>query len=116
MPPLSNEMNMPQLSLSMPQSQNTIPPIVISRRTNRLLELGSNNHSYDVEQLRNMRVPIKDRVTGDNTMIFTCVSNETLVVFRQQIGHNNHEMINTLTNHMASILNPLLRTTNESYQ
>jgi len=59
-----------------------------------------------------MRVPIEDRITEDNNMVSTGVSNETLVVFRQQIGHNNHEMVNTLTNHMASILNPLLRTTN----
>jgi len=49
-------------------------------------------------------------------MVSTCVSNETLVVFRQQIDHSNHEIVNTLTNHMASILNPMLRTTNESYQ
>ena len=52
MPPLSNEMNMPQLSLPMPQSQNTIPPIVVSRETNRLLELEGKSHSYDVDQLR----------------------------------------------------------------
>ena len=49
-------------------------------------------------------------------MISTSVSNETLVVFRQQIDHSNHEMFNTLTNHMALILNPLLRSTNEIYQ
>ena len=44
------------------------------------------------------------------------VSNETLVVIRQQIDHCNHEMVNTLTNHMTSVLNLMLRTTNESYQ
>ena len=48
-------------------------------------------------------------------MVSTGVSNETLAVLRQQIDHSNHEIINTLTNHMASILNPMLRTTNESY-
>ena len=47
MPPISNEMHMPQLSLPVPQSQNTIPPIVVSRQTNRLLELWGKNHSYD---------------------------------------------------------------------
>ena len=83
MPPLSNEMNMPQLSLSMPQSQNTIPPIVVSRQTNRLLELGGNNHSYDADQLRNMKVPIKDTITRDSGMVSTSVSNEILTVFRQ---------------------------------
>ena len=31
MPPISNEMNIPQLSLPMPQNQNSIPPIVVSR-------------------------------------------------------------------------------------
>ena len=100
----------------MPQSQNTIPPIVVSRRTNRLLELGGNSHSYDANQLRNIRVPIEDWITGDNNMVSIGVSNETLVVFRQQIDHSNHEMVNTLTNHMATFLNPMLRTTNESYQ
>ena len=49
MPPISNEMNIPQLSLPMPQSQNSIPPIVVSRQTNKLLELGGNSHSYDVD-------------------------------------------------------------------
>ena len=83
MPPLSNEMNMPQLSLSMPQSQNTIPPIVVSRQTNRLLELGGNNHSYDADQLRNMKVTIKDTITRDSGMVSTSVSNEILTVFRQ---------------------------------
>ena len=109
-------MNMPQLSLPMPQSQNTIPPIVVSRRTSMLLELGGNSHSYDVDQLRNVRVPSKDKIIRDSSMISTSVSNETLVVFRQQIDHSNHEMFNTLTNHMALILNPMLRLTNESYQ
>jgi len=45
-------------------------------------------------------------------MVSIGVSNETLAVFRQQMDHSNHEMVNTLTNHMASILNPMLRTTN----
>ena len=52
----------------------------------------------------------------DSSMVSIGVSNETLEVFGQQIDHSNHEMVNTLTNHMASILNPLLRTTNEIYQ
>ena len=116
MPPLSNEMSMPQLSLPMPHNQSKIPHIVDSRRTNRLLELGGNNHSYDVDQLRNIRVPIKDRINGDSSMVSIGVSNKALSIFRQQIDHNNHGMVNTLTNHMASILNPLLRTTNKSYQ
>ena len=30
-PPVSNEMNLPQLSLPMPQSQKSIPPIMVSR-------------------------------------------------------------------------------------
>ena len=63
-----------------------------------------------------MRVPIKDRITEDINMVFTGVSKEILAVFRQQIDHSNHEMVNTLTNHMALILNPMLRLTNESYQ
>jgi len=50
----------------------------------------------------------------DSSMISTGVSNETLVVFRQQIDHSNHEMVNILTNHMVLILNPMLRTTNET--
>jgi len=49
-------------------------------------------------------------------MVSIGVSNETLTVFGQQIDHSNHKMINTLMNHMASILNPLLRTTHEIYQ
>jgi len=48
-------------------------------------------------------------------MVSIGVSSETLTVFRQQIDHSNHEMANSLTNHMASILNPMLKTTNESY-
>jgi len=47
MPPLSNEMNIPQLSLPMSQNLDTIPPIVVSRQTNRLLELRGSSHSYD---------------------------------------------------------------------
>ena len=49
-------------------------------------------------------------------MISTVVFNETLAIFRQQIDHINHERVNTLTNHIASILNPMLRTTNKIYQ
>lgn len=49
-------------------------------------------------------------------MVLTKVSNETLVVFRQQLNRNNHEIVNNLTNYMTSILNPMLRSTNESYQ
>ena len=45
-------------------------------------------------------------------MVSIGVSNETLAVFRQQMDHSNHEMVNTLTNHMASILNPMLSPTN----
>ena len=96
----------------MPQSQNFIPPIV--RWTNKNLELEGNNHSHDVDHLRNVRIH-EDRITRESNMVSTGVSNETLAVLRQQIDHSNHEIINTLTNHMASILNPMLRTTNESY-
>ena len=67
----------------MPQSQNTIPPIMVSRWTNRLLELGGNSHSYDVDQLRNIRVPIEDRITRDSSMVSRGISNETFAVFRQ---------------------------------
>ena len=75
MPPMSNEMNKPQLSMFMPQSQNSIPPIVVSRRTDRLFKLGGNSHSYDGDQLKNTRVLFKDRITGDNNMISIGVSN-----------------------------------------
>ena len=78
--------------------------------------MGGNNHSYDADQLRNIRVSIEDRITRDSSMVSTGVSNETLEVFRQQIDHSYHEVVNTLTNHMASILNPMVRMTNESYQ
>ena len=63
-----------------------------------------------------MRAPTEDRMVGDSSMVSTGVSNKTLMVFRQQIDHSNHEMVNTLINHMALIINPMLRTTNESYQ
>jgi len=55
-------------------------------------------------------------MTTESNMISIGVSNETLIVFRQQIDHRNHEMVNTRTNHMTLILNPMLRSTNESYQ
>ena len=50
-----------------------------------------------------MGVPIQERITRDISMVSMGISNETLEVFRQQIDHSNHEMVNTLTNHMASI-------------
>ena len=102
--------------MSMPQSQNFVPPIMVSRRTNKHLELEGSSHRYSAEQLRNTRVPTEDRMVGDGSMVLTEVSNETLAIFRQQIDHSSHEMVNTLTNHMTSILNPMLRTTNEIYQ
>ncbi|KAG5040136.1 hypothetical protein JHK82_012268 [Glycine max] len=49
-------------------------------------------------------------------MVSISASNKTLAIFKQQIDRSNHDMVNTLTNHMASILNPFLRTTNECYQ
>ena len=90
MPPVSNEINISPLSLYMPQSQNSIPLIMVSKGTNILLELEGNNYSHDVNQLRNIRVPIEDRMIGENNMVSTDVSNETLAVFRQQIDYSNH--------------------------
>lgn len=49
-------------------------------------------------------------------MISVGVSNDTLIMFIQHIDYNNHEMVNILPNHMISKLNPMLKTTNESYQ
>lgn len=110
------DINNPQLSMPIPQSQLVMPPIMVSRRTNRHLKLGGSSRGYSTEQLRNMGVPTEDRITSDGSMISTIVSKETLAIFSQQIVHSNHEMINTLTSHMALILNPMLRSTNESYQ
>ena len=55
-------------------------------------------------------------ITIDSSMVSISASNKTLAIFKQQIDRSNHDMVNTLTNHMASILNPFLRTTNECYQ
>jgi len=62
-----------------------------------------------------MRFLTEDKMEGDDSMVSTRVSNETRTICRQQIDHSNHEMVTTLTNHMASILNPMLRTMNKSY-
>ena len=84
------DMHIPQISMLIPQSQLIMLPIIVSRRTNRLLELGGSSHGCSVEQLRNMRAPTEDRMVGDSSMVSTGVSNKTLMVFRQQIDHSNH--------------------------
>lgn len=63
-----------------------------------------------------MRFLTEDKMEGDDSMVSTRVSNETRTIFRQQIDHSNHEMVTTLTNHMASILNPMLRTMNKGLE
>jgi len=65
----------------MPQNQNIIPLTIVSKGTNRLVELGRNNHSYDANQLRNMGIPFEERITEDNSMVPTGVSNKTLEIF-----------------------------------
>jgi len=49
--------------MPIPQSQLVMPPIMVSRRTNRHLELGGTSHDYSAKKLRNMGVPNKDRIT-----------------------------------------------------
>ena len=73
---------------------------------NRNLELEGHVHAYNSE----------DRMVRDSSMISTRVSNKTLAAFKKQIVQINHKLVNTLTNHMTPILNPLLRIINESYQ
>lgn len=99
-------MNIPQINMSIPQSQPIIPLILHSWRMNRNLELEGHVHAYNSE----------DRMVRDSSMISTRVSNKTLAAFKKQIVQINHKLVNTLTNHMTPILNPLLRIINESYQ
>ena len=69
MPQFSTDMNIPQLSMPMPQSQPVMPPIMVNIRTNRNLELGGSSHGYGANQLRNMEVPTEDMIVGDSSMI-----------------------------------------------
>ncbi|PNX68809.1 hypothetical protein L195_g056372, partial [Trifolium pratense] len=44
------------------------------------------------------------------------LTNETMMSFRQQMDESNHEMVNTLTSQLGTILNPLINNTNNNYQ
>lgn len=79
----------------------------------RSRNLAGSIHGYNVNQLRGLGAT--NDVIESNS-IPTGVSNKTLAMFRQEIDHNNQEMIDMLTSHMAAILNPMLRTINDSYQ
>lgn len=84
------DINIPQLSQPIHQSQLVMSPIMVSSRTNRHSKFGINSHGYRAKQLRNIGVPTENRIASDRSMILMGVSNETLVVFKQQIEHSNH--------------------------
>ncbi|XP_045802327.1 uncharacterized protein LOC123895902 [Trifolium pratense] len=44
------------------------------------------------------------------------LTNVTMMSFRQQMDESNHEMVNTLTSQLGTILNPLINNTNNNYQ
>ncbi|PNX61620.1 hypothetical protein L195_g060749, partial [Trifolium pratense] len=44
------------------------------------------------------------------------LTNVTMMSFRQQMDESNHEMVNTLTSQLGTILNPLINNTNDNYQ
>ncbi|PNX90436.1 hypothetical protein L195_g046560 [Trifolium pratense] len=44
------------------------------------------------------------------------LTNVTMMSFRQQMDESNHEMVNTLTSQLGTILNPLINNINNNYQ
>ncbi|CAJ2646962.1 unnamed protein product [Trifolium pratense] len=44
------------------------------------------------------------------------LTNVTMMSVRQQMDESNHEMVNTLTSQLGTILNPLINNTNNNYQ
>jgi hypothetical protein len=44
------------------------------------------------------------------------LTNASLVALRQQMEHRNHEMVNQVTQKIGTVINPLIRDTNNSYQ
>ena len=44
------------------------------------------------------------------------LTNTSLVALRQQMEDSNHEMVNMVTQQIGTVINPLIRDTNSSYQ
>ena len=44
------------------------------------------------------------------------LTNASLVALRQQMEDSNHEMVNMVTQQIGTVINPLIRDTNNSYQ
>jgi len=44
-----------------------------------------------------------------------CLTNASLAALRQQMEDSNHEMFNQVTQQIGTIINPLIRDTNNSY-
>ncbi|PNX77757.1 hypothetical protein L195_g033728 [Trifolium pratense] len=48
--------------------------------------------------------------------ITQALSSSSVMSLRQQMDESNHEMVNTLTSQLGTVLNPLINNTNDSYQ
>lgn len=53
---------------------------------------------------------------GFRSQVTPALTTNFVMVMRQQVDTSNHDMVNTLTQQMGAIFNPLIQNTNQSYQ
>jgi len=64
--------------------------------------------------IHNIHSPSSSSIFGRNTLSSFTIDSMNLL--RRQIDESNHEMVNLLTQQISTMINPLIRDTNRSYQ
>jgi hypothetical protein len=79
------------------------------------LMAGLNNSQLNMEN-PTMFSPSRSVVGNQGRGIPQTLTNTSILSLRQQMDESNHEMVNTLTQQLGIVINPLIQNTNDSYQ
>jgi len=94
-------------------SHRSVPP---SRPTTSMLGL----HTSQASSAQNLHAQLPPTFTPGVATTFPTfqqtLTNNSLAALRQQMEESNHEMVNMVTQQIGTIINPLIRDTNSSYQ
>ncbi|MCI13231.1 hypothetical protein A2U01_0034347, partial [Trifolium medium] len=74
-----------------------------------------NLHNYQHMENPNAGFSPSTSVVG-NRAIPQALNTSSVLSLRQQMDESNHEMVNTLTQQLGTVFNPLINNTNDSYQ
>ncbi|KAK2444904.1 hypothetical protein QL285_015894 [Trifolium repens] len=77
---------------------------------------GLHTHQAFTENQSGMFSPSTSVVGNQGAGVPQTLTNTSVLSLRQQMDESNHDMVNTLTQQLGTVINPLIHNTNDSYQ